>query len=301
MDASSEMDKARKELEQRRTQAEKQRLDDELRLAEARTRLRKASLAAAVPGEIEAGIELEKARLAEALARREVEVLSRRIAARRRQTEAEVEILARVADRAALKVQELQKAMAALTVRAPRDGIVVLLEDWRGNTPKAGDTTWVGRALAAIPELDTLEGDGEVPEALAGRLRVGQKARLSLDALPGVELAGTVRRIAPSPSRRAWDDPATVVHLRIALDAVDVDRMRPGMRFRGKVVVETLPDVLQVPLAAVSEGEDGPEVTVRRGLGWRTVRVRTGRTAGARVELLQGPPAGARVRLEAGP
>jgi HlyD family secretion protein len=159
----------------------------------------------------------------------------------------------------------------------------------------------VGRALAAIPELDTLEGDGEVPEALAGRLRVGQKARLSLDALPGVELAGTVRRIAPSPSRRAWDDPATVVHLRIALDAVDVDRMRPGMRFRGKVVVETLPDVLQVPLAAVSEGEDGPEVTVRRGLGWRTVRVRTGRTAGARVELLQGPPAGARVRLEAGP
>lgn len=300
-DATSEMDKAEKELEQRRAQEEKQRLDDELELAEARARLRKASLAAGVPEELEAGIELRKARMEEELARREVEVLARRIAARRRQAEAEVEILARVAERAAVRVRELQEAMAALAVRAPRDGIVVLHEDWRGTTPKAGDTTWAGRALAEIPELDSLEGDGEVPEALAGRIRVGQPARLSLDALPGVELSGTVRRISPSPTRRAWDDPAAVVHLRIALDSVDVEHMRPGMRFRGELVVETLPDVLQAPLAAVHEGVEGPEVTVWRGLGWKSSRVRTGRVAGGMVELLQGPSAGTRLRLEAEP
>jgi hypothetical protein len=38
--------------------------------------------------------------------------------------------------------------MAALEVRAPLDGIVVLQRDWKGDTPQIGKTVWSGYPLA---------------------------------------------------------------------------------------------------------------------------------------------------------
>ncbi len=297
-EAMSAQEKSAKELEQREVQRKKEQLDQELQLAEAKAKLRKAEMAADVPEQLEAALELKKARLERDLARHELDVLTHRVAADRREAAAEIESLRRVAERARMRVQELQHALQSLAVRAPRDGIFVLLEDWQGNKPKVGDTTWAGRLLAEIPDLASLEGEGEITEALAGKVKAGQRAALTLDALPGVKLGGTVRRIAPNPTRRSWDDPSTVVRVRISLDSVDTERMRPGMRFRGRIVTHVLKDVVVLPIKAVHEGSEGPVVTLKGLLGMREVPVRVGALTEDAAEILEGVEPGQRVVLE---
>lgn len=297
-EAMAARDKSAKELEQREVQRKKEQLDQELQLAEARAKLRKVEMEANIPEQLEAALQLKKARLERDLARHELDVLTRRVAAGRREAAAEIESLRRVAERARMKVQELEQALQSLTVRAPRDGIFVLLEDWQGNKPKVGDTTWAGRLLAEIPDLTSLEGDGEITEALAGKVKTRQRANLTLDALPGVKLEGTVRRIAPNPTRRAWDDPSTVVRLQISLDSVDTEHMRPGMRFRGRIVTRVLKDVVVLPINAIHEGAEGPAVTLKTLFGTREVAVRVGALTEDAAEILGGVEPGQRVVME---
>jgi len=297
--AQADLDKAAKELEQKKAQIDKERADDALALAEAEARLRKARLKADVPTELTASLELAKARLALDLAQQEVAQLGRRIDASRQADDLEVDGLERVRVRAAERVEQLQRATDSLTVRAPRDGIMVLIEDWRGNKLKVGDSTWVGRSLAEIPDLASLEGDGEVPEGLAGHVAPGQRVRLALDALPGTTLSGSVRTVLGSVHRRSEEDPSPVVDVRIGFDTVDVAHMRPGMRFRGEIVTERANDVVLLPLGAVRWGADGPEVVVWTLLGWRRQPVRLGRATAGEAEVLEGPRPGARVRVAA--
>ena len=298
--AQADLDTAAKELEQKKAEIEKERVDDALALAEAQARLRKARLAADLPSELTASLELAKSRLALKLAQQEVAQLGRRIDASRRADDLEVDGLERVRARAAERVEQLQRALDSLTVRAPRDGIMVLIEDWRGNKLKVGDSTWPGRGLAEIPDLASLEGDGEVPEGLAGHVAPGQRVRLALDALPGTTLSGSVRTVLGSVHRRSEEDPSPVVDVRINLNTVDTEHMRPGMRFRGEIVTERADDVMLLPLSAVRWGADGPEVVVRTVLGWRRQPVRLGRATAGEVEVLEGLRPGTKVRVTNG-
>lgn len=300
LERRSAQETAQKEIEKRGTDLEAKRAETELALAEARAKKRRGELALQAPDELVARKELAKTRLDLTLAEREIGFLTDKLTALERQAQAEIRGLTRSRDAAAARVRQIEDAIGRLRVPAPRAGIVVHVTEWDGKKKKVGDSTWRGNPLVQIPDLSRLRASGEVDEADAGALALGQTVRFRLDAHPDREVLGKVATIGRTVATTSPNEPIKVVRLEIALDAADPDRMRPGMRFRGEVETAKLPGVLVVPSAAVQGTARGPRV-FRRGLFGQPEEVvaELGRQSGPWIEVLSGLAEGDEVLLPA--
>lgn len=293
------LDAARAEVEKQRVNMAVGAADDDLALAQAEARLRKATLAAARPSQLFSSLTIEKAKLDLASAELEVDAIRRRIEASRQAGEELLAMFQADATRAEADVTELQGSIARMQRTAPRDGMVIYVTDeWSGEKKKVGDSCSMWDTAIEIPDLSRMEGDAQIAEALAGQVREGQPVTLHLDAHPDVEYRGHVQLISRSVQVTSWRNPLKVVRLVVALDATDPETMRPGMRFRGTVETERLENVVTVPLGAVFPSPDGPVVVRRELTGWHEVAVRLGRRNKERVEVLDGIDAGDRLALE---
>lgn len=294
-DKMAEGDAAQKELEKRQTNLEIARRDRELDLAEAEARRRKAALKVDVPRELMAAHELEAARRDLDLAEREIAYLKERLRLEAAEAADEIGGLARQRDRALARVGEMQAAIESLTVKAPRAGTVVYVGGFDDEKKKVGDSTWRGQSVVEIPDLRTLRAAGEIDEADAGRVAVGQRVHFRLDAHPDLAFEGRVRQIGSAVRGRSEASPVKVVKLEIDLDRTDPQRMRPGMRFVGAVEIERLARALVAPAEAVFSRPGGPVTYRRAGWGSETVRPKVGKRNDRWVEILSGLKAGDRI------
>jgi HlyD family secretion protein len=292
LDKRAERDSAQKELEKKQTDLEIARRDRQLELAEAEARLRKAQLKVDVPAELVASKELAKSREDLDLARREVAYLKDRLRLEAVQNGTEAEALARKRDRAAVRVKDMEEAVRRMTVTAPRAGTVVYIATDEGEKKKVGDSCWRGQSVIEIPDLRRMEAAGDVDEADAGRVAVGQRVTFRLDAHPDDVFTGRVRSVGGSVQSRSERNPLKVVRLQIDLGRTDSQRMRPGMRFLGTIETESVPKALVAPLEAVFNRPDGP--VVYRKVGWRSEEVHPvfGRRNDRLVEIRSGLKAG---------
>ena len=295
--ARSEVASLERSREKRAAELEAQRLEAERQRLEAERRLERARLEADVPEGIAARVELEKARLEVESAAGEEARLSAQIEASRRRGAAELGDLTSKLEHARERVTQLERDIQAMTVKAPRAGVVVYPANWRGEKRGVGDSVWIAETLMQLPDLGALLAEGHVPESDAGALEVGQPVRLRLDSREGEELRGTLAAVGRTVRPRSWRVRDRVVRVEIELDE-EASGLRPGMRFRGEIETVREPDVLQLPLDAVFRRPGGP-VAWRCGLlGCREVRLELGRRSGPQVEILSGLEAGDSVARE---
>ena len=95
------------------------------------------------------------------------------------------------------RMDRAQKALGALEVRAPHDGIVLLKRDWRGNTKQLGDITYGSEPIAELPALDEMEAEVHVLEADAGGLAEGRPATVIIEGRPRERFTATIRARRP--------------------------------------------------------------------------------------------------------
>lgn len=207
-------------------------------------------------------------------------------------SDAEIELLAIERRKADIKVEQAVEGLAALEVRSPHAGIVMLERDWRGNPVRVGDTVWPGRPLARIPDLDEMQAEVYVLEADAGDLAEGQTAAVWLEADPGTSHAATVEKIDPMAGRRNRRVPVQYFRTVLALAETDTATMKPGTRVRSEIVIADLEAAITVPRQAVCS-VDGEPVVYRwsRG-GFEPVVVELGPAAIGRVVIAAGLEAG---------
>lgn len=294
----AERDSAEKELEKRRVNLEKGSQEDELRLAEAEARHRRALLKVKVPAELIARNELAQSRMDLELAEREIKYLKDRLRLQAGTGQAEIASLVSRRDRAAARLRDTEEAIARMTVTAPRDGTVIYASDGRREKKKIGDSVWRGQSVLEIPDLNRMRAEGEIDEADAGRVAVGQRVTLRLDAHPDVVFSGRVRTLRGAVQTKSRNNPLKVVRLEVDLDQTDPQRMRPGMRFLGTVEIERVPKLLVVPAEAVFTRADGPVVYRRTRWGFEEVRPELGRRNDRFVEIRKGLAPGDRVALQ---
>lgn len=284
---------AAKNLEKLDRDLEQKRLVNELRLAEAEARVRRAGLQVDVPEDLSSARELEKARLDLQLADIEVLSLLAQIEAGDLAGDARRSVLEGQRQRAARNVEEIEEAIELMTVRAPRSGTVIYVTDWRGEKKKVGDSAWRNDRIIELPDLNSLIGRGEVDEANAGRVAAGQPFSIRLDAHPDIEYTGATASISRAVQRKSFSrNPLKAVRLELRFNDTDVLRMRPGMRFRGTIETERFAGVLLIPSHAVFPSPDGPVVYRRTLLGHEAVAVTLGRRNATMVEVLDGLEAG---------
>lgn len=292
----NEGDQAQKELEQKTAELARARSDELLRLAEAEARVKKLRLETDVPAELKAALERDQKRLELELAEREVSFLGRKIEHQGAQAGAELQALASRRDRARARVAELRADIGRLLVLAPTRGTVLYDGEGGEERPKVGDTVWQGRSLVEIPDLSAMIGEAQADETDLARLAVGRPVRITLDAFPDTEYPGRVTAIGGTILAAEGGLPLKVVPVTVALERTDAARMRPGMRFRGRVEVERREGALLLPLDAVAMTATGPRLLRRGWLRDEAVRPELGRQSGGKVEILSGLAAGDEVR-----
>jgi Cu(I)/Ag(I) efflux system membrane fusion protein len=175
------------------------------------------------------------------------------------------------------------QALYDMPIRAPISGYVA-----RKNA-LAGTYVQPGAELFQIVDLSKVWVLADVYENEASRVRVGQKARLALGALPGETFTGRVQFVYPAVNAET-----RTLQVRIELRNPGL-KLRPGMY--GDVEVE-LPAVegLAVPSEAVVDTGELQYVFVARDAGRLEPRVvRVGLLDGDRIQVLDGLAEGERV------
>jgi HlyD family secretion protein len=293
----SEMAAMAEELHKTRAESTLTVLNDRLEREEAEAKKRKAELKADKPADLTAGVVLKVSGIERDLARREVAFRLDREKAKRRQERSYISYYESRLERAKARVAEIKASIAAMAVKAKRDGTVVYRQDWRGEKKKPGDGMWKGETVLEIASLERMAALGQVDEVDASKVTVGQRVILRLEAHPDKEYPGTVERVASLVQTESPESRVKVVGLEIKLAATDPMLMRPAMRFRGRIEIARVPTVVQIPLAAIESTAAGPVVTRLAGGAASQVPVRLGRRGREAVEVTGGVVPGDRILI----
>ncbi len=133
------------------------------------------------------------------------------------------------------QVRQAEAALASVEVQldklnltAPRDGIIT------ERPANPGELASPGATLMNLGDLDQVTLTVFIPETQIGRVRVGQSARVEVDAYPGETFEGSVAFIAPeaefTPKNVQTEEERVnlVFAVKITLDNPD-HRLKPGM------------------------------------------------------------------------
>jgi len=156
---------------------------------------------------------------------------------------ANVDVLKLQQQEASRTLEELNTALAKAerdlsfaVIRAPFDGVV-------GNRAvQTGDYVQPGQRLASLVPLDGVYIDANFKETQLARLRAGQTASITVDALPDRKITGTVASFAPAsgsvftllPPDNATGNFTKIVQrvpvrVRVPADVAGEEVLRPGM------------------------------------------------------------------------
>ena len=177
--------------------------------------------------------------------------------------------------------------MQYATLRAPFAGVVTRRFVDRGALVQASSSN--NSPLLIVARTDTVRVFADVPEPDVPFISRGDRAVLAVAALPSRTFAGQIIRLAEAldPSSRT---------MRTEVDLPNADgTLRPGMDGTLTIAVETHPDALTVPEAAVRREKARAVVYLVDGDHAAERIVKTGLTAEARVEILEGLGDGDRV------
>ncbi|HEV7516172.1 MAG TPA: HlyD family efflux transporter periplasmic adaptor subunit [Thermoanaerobaculia bacterium] len=216
---------------------------------------------------------------------------------KQRLSRADLDLLAIQGRQAGFRIGEAQKGLAALSLTAPHDGILVFRRDYRGNPPRVGDAVWQTQPLAEIPDLARMEAQVFVLEADAGGLGRGKPATVELESAPGLAYPARIARVDALAKPRLRGSPVQYFAVVLELARTDTLRMKPGARVRAVLTLDEVPRALAVPRQAVFT-RGGRTVVYRRGAGgFKAVPVTLGPSGMGRVVIASGLQAGDTVAL----
>ena len=139
-----------------------------------------------------------------------------------------------------------QVAVDYTRIRAPFDGIILSKSANVGDmvTPFSSAVDSKG-AVVSMADMSTLEVEADVSESSLAKIRAGQPAEITLDALPDTRFRGEVSRMVPTVDRAK----ATVM-TKVRFEAID-PRVLPEMSAKVSFLSHSVTAEQQKPLTAV--------------------------------------------------
>ena len=142
------------------------------------------------------------------------------------------------------------------TILSPIDGKVVQLNAHEGEVVVTGTMNNPGSVIAVIADLSQILVEAEVGESEVVSVKMGQPAKIKVDAVTDKEYHGRVVEIGSSAASRAGAQAVRYFKVKIALDDAD-ERLRPGMTAQVSIVTNTAVNAVIVPIQSVVERVPG--------------------------------------------
>ena len=147
--------------------------------------------------------------------------------------------------------------LSLVTYEAPFDGIVVRRNIEEGETAVMGTMNQAGTVLLTIAYMSVIEAEIEVDETDIPTVKIGQKVKVSIDAIPDQTFAATVTEVGNSPiqaSAATGARQATNFKVVVTLDG-QIPEVRPGFTCTADITTATRKQVVSVPIQALTVRE----------------------------------------------
>ena len=210
-------------------------------------------------------------------------------------------------NQAAASVKAMETDVSRTTIVSPIDGKVVQLNAHEGEVVITGTMNNPGSVIAVIADLSEILVEAEVGETEVVGIRVGQPARVKVDAVADKEYRGHVAEIGSSAAiRQTAGSGVRYFKVKVAIDDPDA-RLRPGMTSQVSIVTSTAGNAVSIPIQSVvdrvpgskkpadEEDEDTPKkkyVFLARDGKVKMVQVTTGISDATHVAIVSGVKTG---------
>jgi HlyD family secretion protein len=146
------------------------------------------------------------------------------------------------------------------TISSPIDGIVTRRNIQEGETAVIGTMNNAGTVLLTLADMSVIQAEVEVDETNIPSVQLGQRAKITIDALPDKSFKGHVSEIGNSPIQAAGaaaqntSTQATNFKVVVIIDE-PVPDVRPGFTCTADITTATRKEVTAVPIPAVAVRE----------------------------------------------
>lgn len=183
------------------------------------------------------------------------------------------------------RLEQIQDVLKGFTVTAPKAGMLIYKRNWDGSKMGIGATmsSWEN-IVATLPNLTAMISKTYVNEIDISKLKIGQKAEVTIDAFPERKYSGLVTEVA-NIGEQMQNSNAKVFEVKLKVNEFD-SILRPAMTTKNVIVTSVIPKVLYLPIETVHTADSISFVylvnkSIRR-------QVKTGQTNENQIIISQG-------------
>ena len=160
-----------------------------------------------------------------------------------------------------LETEQLAKYTEQLSqcvIVAPHAGLVVYARErsrhGQGEPVALGKEVRERETILIIPDLTMMVVQLEIHESSVKKVKTGQGAWVTVDALPGQEFKGIVTHVATVPSSQSsWMNPDLKVYEATVKLETTAEGIKPGMHAQVEILVDQITDAVQIPVQCVAQ------------------------------------------------
>ena len=148
--------------------------------------------------------------------------------------------------------------LSKVRIESPITGIVTRRNIEEGETVVIGTMNNAGTVLLTIADMSVIQAEVEVDETDIPTVRIGQPAKVTIDAIPGQTFTGKVTEIGNSPIQTGTgaqaSTQATNFKVVVTLDK-EITEVRPGFTCTAEITTAVRDNAIAVPIQATTVRE----------------------------------------------
>jgi len=292
--ASSDLKEAEQSIAKAKADASVQDSQDKVDLLKAEFDVRRAEMDVSKKDLVSA-IDAKKNLLALDEARRHLSQLKEDIPSHAASNQADIAVAEEKLAKARLSMDQAQKNIQNMHLRAPMDGLVAVQENRQTNfyfsgmrlpEYREGDEVQPGGFVAQVLDVEQMELQGKVAEIDRANLSPGEAADIEIYALPDQKISGKVKDVAGTALQSAFfsDSGSSKFGVVIALDHPD-PQLRPGLSGVVTISAGEIKNVLYLPPQAIFAKNGNPVAYVRKGSDFAPQKIKITRRSETRIAV----------------
>ena len=147
--------------------------------------------------------------------------------------------------------------LSKVRIESPIDGIVTRRNVEQGETAVVGTMNNAGTVLLQVADMSVIEAEVEVDETDIPDVKIGQVAKITVDAMIGKTFTARVTEIGNSPIQTTGQGAATqATNFKVTLQVEgEIPNVRPGFTCTAEITTAIRDNVLAVPIQATTVRE----------------------------------------------
>ena len=144
--------------------------------------------------------------------------------------------------------------LSKVRIESPIDGIVTRRNIEEGETVVIGTMNNAGTVILTVADMSIIEAQVNVDETDLPSIEIGQKTKVTVDAMPGKTFWGKVTEIGNSPIQTTGataQTQATNFLVKVTLDSA-IEDVRPGFTCTAEITTATRGSAVGVPIQAMT-------------------------------------------------